>query len=50
MTDDPHDCDLHYQGIRQNHGKPFELYVCIICGREEWRPYSGAIDTVEGRP
>ncbi len=48
MTDN-HTCDLHYQGLRQNHGKEYELYVCSICGREEWRPYSGAIDTVEGR-
>jgi predicted RNA-binding Zn-ribbon protein involved in translation (DUF1610 family) len=44
-----HTCDLHYRGMRENAGKTYELFVCPICGREEWRSYSGAIDTIEGR-
>lgn len=44
-----HTCDLHYRGVRENAGKQYDLFICIICGREVWRPYTGAIDTVEGR-
>ena len=46
-----HVCTLRYCGIRTNNGKEYDVYICSDpdCQREEWRPYSGAIDTVEGR-
>lgn len=51
MTEGPHVCTLRYCGIRTNKGKEYDVYICTDpnCQREEWRPYSGAIDTVEGR-
>jgi len=50
MTKD-HICTMRYCGIRENHGKAYELFVCTDpdCQREEWRPYSGCFDTIEER-
>jgi len=47
-TQTPHTCVMYYRGLRENAGKPFELYVCSICGRESWQHYTGTRDTVEG--
>jgi hypothetical protein len=44
-----HVCDLHYRGVRENAGKAYDLFICVICGREEWRAYTGCYDTIEGR-
>lgn len=46
-----HTCNMQYRGIRENAGKPYEVFVCSDpeCQREEWRPYSGCYDTIEGR-
>ncbi|HPD11383.1 MAG TPA: hypothetical protein PLN56_10380 [Methanoregulaceae archaeon] len=44
-----HTCTMVYRGIRENYGKPFEVFVCPICGREQWRPYTGTMDTIEWR-
>jgi hypothetical protein len=44
-----HTCDLHYRGVRENARKAYDLFVCVICGREEWRAYTGCYDTIEGR-
>ena len=49
MSDDPHFCQMHYAGIRENHGKVFEVWTCLICGREEWTYYTGTQDTIEWR-
>lgn len=44
-----HTCNMQYRGIRENHGKPHEIYICEICGREEYREYTGTQDTIEWR-
>lgn len=44
-----HTCTMQYRGIRENHGKPYELFVCEVCGREDWRPYTGTMETLEVR-
>lgn len=49
MKEEPHTCDLHYHGIRENCGKVYEVYICEICQREEWREYTGTQDTIEWR-
>jgi rRNA maturation endonuclease Nob1 len=49
MKEEPHTCDLHYHGIRENCGKVYEVYICEICGREEYREYTGTQDTIEWR-
>lgn len=48
LTED-HTCNMQYRGIRENHGKPHEIYICEICGREEYREYTGTQDTIEWR-
>ena len=46
-----HTCQMQYRGIRENHGKPYEVYICSDpdCQREEWREYTGTQDTIEWR-
>jgi len=50
LINDDHICDMFYRGIRVNCGLVYwDIWVCSICGREEWRPYIGANDTDEWR-
>jgi hypothetical protein len=44
-----HECSMSFRGLRKNSGKEFELWECIICGREEIRQYTGSDDTIEYR-
>lgn len=30
-------------------GKFYEMYLCLVCKKTIYQPYSGAIDTVEYR-
>lgn len=49
VTEGPHTCNMQDHGIRENNGKPYEVFVCEICQREEWREYTGTQDTIEWR-
>lgn len=49
LAECPHTCNMQYHGIRENNGKPYEVFVCEICQREEWREYTGTQDTIEWR-
>lgn len=46
----PNGCNLQFRGVRgYGNVTVYELWECPECGRQEVRPYTGCIDTIEWR-